>query len=144
MFKLIVDILEFVTVYATCVDMMTTLLPLRYSDIIVHRLLAVAVGADASYPELLDKQKSQALCYNLNYRHRMAQYAGRASVGLHTQVLATPTTWLTTGVCVSRLAHAGTRDTLTHRMAQYAGRASVGLHTQVAHPKLAGAQNIAT
>ena len=28
----------------------------------------------------------QNLCNNLNYRHRMAQYAGRASVGLHTQV----------------------------------------------------------
>lgn len=72
----------------------------------VHRLLAVAIGADASYPELLDKHKSQvssqilsnlfpfkirilsvqAICNNLNFRHRMAQYAGRASVGLHTQV----------------------------------------------------------
>ena len=60
----------------------------RYSDIIVHRLLAVAVQADSSYPELLDKKKTQALCYNLNYRHRMAQYAGRASVSLHTQVSA--------------------------------------------------------
>ena len=59
----------------------------RYSDVIVHRLLAAAVGADASYPELLDKKKTQALCFNLNYRHRMAQYAGRASVSLHTQVL---------------------------------------------------------
>ena len=114
-FKLIVDVLEFVTVYATCVDVIMTLLPLRYSDIIVHRLLAVAVGADASYPELLDKQKSQALCYNLNYRHRMAQYAGRASVGLHTQVLATPTTWLTPGVCVSRLAHAGSTSETSGR-----------------------------
>ena len=52
----------------------------------MHRLLALAVGADISYPELLDKKKSQALCFNLNYRHRMAQYAGRASVSLHTQV----------------------------------------------------------
>ncbi|XP_074649854.1 exosome complex exonuclease RRP44-like [Tubulanus polymorphus] len=58
----------------------------RYSDIIVHRLLAVAIGADASYPELLDKRKTQQICNNLNYRHKMAQYAGRASVGLHTQL----------------------------------------------------------
>ena len=29
----------------------------------------------------------QKICENLNYRHRMAQYAGRASVALHTQVL---------------------------------------------------------
>lgn len=31
----------------------------RYSDIIVHRLLAVCIGADASYPELTDKYKTQ-------------------------------------------------------------------------------------
>ncbi|ELU08883.1 hypothetical protein CAPTEDRAFT_225692 [Capitella teleta] len=58
----------------------------RYSDLMVHRLLAVAASADTSYPELLDKHKSQAICNNLNFRHRMAQYAGRASVGLHTQI----------------------------------------------------------
>lgn len=58
----------------------------RYSDILVHRLLAVCIGADASYPELLDKHKTQAVCNNLNYRHKMAQYAGRASVNLHTHL----------------------------------------------------------
>ncbi|OPL33363.1 exosome rrp44-like complex exonuclease, partial [Mytilus galloprovincialis] len=56
----------------------------RYSDIIVHRLLAVCIGADTSYPDLLEKHKSQLLSNNLNYRHKMAQYAGRASVNLHT------------------------------------------------------------
>jgi exosome complex exonuclease DIS3/RRP44 len=59
----------------------------RYADIIVHRLLAVCVGADSTYPDLLDKKKSHELCHNLNYRHRMAQYAGRASVALHTHVI---------------------------------------------------------
>ncbi|CAH1267033.1 DIS3 [Branchiostoma lanceolatum] len=58
----------------------------RYSDIIVHRLLAVSINADKSFPDLLDKYKSQALCNNLNFRHKMAQYAGRASVELHTQL----------------------------------------------------------
>ncbi|KAK7114496.1 exosome complex exonuclease RRP44-like [Littorina saxatilis] len=58
----------------------------RFSDIIVHRLLAASIGADATYPELLDKQKTQMVCNNLNYRHKMAQYAGRASVNLHTQL----------------------------------------------------------
>ncbi|XP_012223376.1 exosome complex exonuclease RRP44 [Linepithema humile] len=58
----------------------------RYADIIVHRLLAVCIGADATYPELLDKKKSHLLCHNLNYRNRMAQYAGRASVALHTHI----------------------------------------------------------
>ncbi|XP_071951446.1 exosome complex exonuclease RRP44-like isoform X2 [Antedon mediterranea] len=58
----------------------------RYSDLMVHRMLAVCIRADKSYPDLLQKNKIQAICNNLNYRHRMAQYAGRASVGLHTQI----------------------------------------------------------
>lgn len=53
----------------------------------VHRLLAVCIGADATYPDLLDKKKNHALCHNLNYRNRMAQYAGRASVALNTHVI---------------------------------------------------------
>ncbi|XP_018576622.1 exosome complex exonuclease RRP44 [Anoplophora glabripennis] len=58
----------------------------RYADIIVHRLLAVTCGADATYPDLLDKEKSSNLCQNLNYRNRMAQYAGRASVAFNTHI----------------------------------------------------------
>lgn len=58
----------------------------RYADIIVHRLLAACIGADSTYPELLDKKKSALLCNNLNYRNRMAQYAGRASVALNTHI----------------------------------------------------------
>ncbi|XP_017777502.1 PREDICTED: exosome complex exonuclease RRP44 [Nicrophorus vespilloides] len=58
----------------------------RYADIIVHRLLAVAIGADCTYPDLLDKHKSTDLCKNLNYRNRMAQYAGRASVAFNTHL----------------------------------------------------------
>lgn len=52
----------------------------------MHRLLAVAIGADSTYPELTDKHKLADLCKNLNYRHKMAQYAQRASVAFHTQV----------------------------------------------------------
>ncbi|KAF7689461.1 exosome complex exonuclease RRP44 [Silurus meridionalis] len=58
----------------------------RYSDIIVHRLLAVAINADSTYPDLMDKHKQAALCNNLNYRHKMAQYAQRTSVAFHTQL----------------------------------------------------------
>ncbi|XP_066562657.1 exosome complex exonuclease RRP44 [Amia ocellicauda] len=58
----------------------------RYADIIVHRLLAVAIGADSTYPDLMDKLKQAALSNNLNYRHKMAQYAQRASVAFHTQL----------------------------------------------------------
>lgn len=58
----------------------------RYSDIQVHRLLAVVIGAEKAYADLMDKNKTQSLCNNLNFRHRMAQYAGRASVALYTQI----------------------------------------------------------
>lgn len=58
----------------------------RYADIIVHRLLASCIGADSPYSELLDKTKNSHLCNNLNYRNRMAQYAGRASVALNTHL----------------------------------------------------------
>ena len=58
----------------------------RYSDIMVHRLLAASIGADMTFADLLNKQAIQKVCTNLNFRHRMAQYAQRASVGLHTQL----------------------------------------------------------
>jgi exosome complex exonuclease DIS3/RRP44 len=58
----------------------------RYADIMVHRLLAVSIEADHMSPEMLDKGFSHQTCKNLNYRNRMAQYAGRASVALHTHV----------------------------------------------------------
>lgn len=58
----------------------------RYADILVHRLLAACIGADTVHPDLLDKRRMHDLCHNLNYRNRMAQYAGRASVALNTHV----------------------------------------------------------
>ncbi|KRT80779.1 hypothetical protein AMK59_5521 [Oryctes borbonicus] len=58
----------------------------RYADILVHRLLAISCHADATYPDLMDKKKTAELCHNMNYRHRMAQYAGRASVALNTHL----------------------------------------------------------
>ncbi|KAA0201854.1 hypothetical protein HAZT_HAZT003168 [Hyalella azteca] len=51
----------------------------RYADIIVHRLLGVIIDADTTYPELLDVKKQTELAQHINYRHKMAQYAGRAS-----------------------------------------------------------------
>lgn len=58
----------------------------RYADVIVHRLLAACIGADSTYSDLLDKTRNSLLCNNLNYRNRMAQYAGRASVALNTHL----------------------------------------------------------
>lgn len=58
----------------------------RYADVLVHRLLAACIGADSLHPDLLDKKKMNDICQNLNYRNRMAQYAGRGSVALNTHV----------------------------------------------------------
>jgi len=58
----------------------------RYADVIVHRLLAVSIQADATYANLVDKKQTEKIAENINYRHRMAQYAGRASVNLYTHL----------------------------------------------------------
>lgn len=58
----------------------------RYADIMVHRLLAATIGADVTTSTFLDSKYVNKICDNLNYRNRMAQYAGRASVALNTHV----------------------------------------------------------
>ncbi len=54
----------------------------RYADVLVHRLLAVAIGAPgaASVGYAADKSVLSDVCDNLNYRNRMAQQAQRASI----------------------------------------------------------------
>ncbi|XP_063824089.1 exosome complex exonuclease RRP44 [Ostrinia nubilalis] len=59
----------------------------RYADVIVHRLLAACIGEDMTHASLLDTKHADSICDNLNYRHRQAQYAGRASVALNTHIL---------------------------------------------------------
>ena len=56
----------------------------RYADLVVHRLLAFAIGSTHLDTLLLNKNKIQSLCDNINYRHKNAQYASRASNKLHT------------------------------------------------------------
>lgn len=58
----------------------------RYADLVVHRLLAASIRADDAHSEMLDKKKQEEMCRNLNYRHNMAQYAGRASVLMNTHL----------------------------------------------------------
>jgi len=58
----------------------------RYADVIVHRLLAVSIAADSTYAALVDKKSTQKIAENINYRHRNAQYASRASVNLYTHI----------------------------------------------------------
>ncbi|KAL3525159.1 hypothetical protein ACH5RR_013531 [Cinchona calisaya] len=58
----------------------------RYADVIVHRLLAASLGI-YRLPDLLqDKAQLTSVADNLNYRHRNAQMASRASVELHTLI----------------------------------------------------------
>jgi len=57
----------------------------RYADVVVHRLLAAAIGA-APLPESLNKNQVQQICNNINRRGRMAEIAGRDSTRLHTLI----------------------------------------------------------
>jgi exosome complex exonuclease DIS3/RRP44 len=58
----------------------------RYADVLVHRLLAVAIDAPgaASVGLAADKTILSDVCDNLNYRNRMAQQAQRSSIELFT------------------------------------------------------------
>eukprot|EP00249_Psilotum_nudum_P021681 c28202_g1_i1 orf=199-3033(+) len=58
----------------------------RYADVIVHRLLAAALGLCRLPPLFHNKTQLTNLADNLNYRHRNAQMASRASVELHTLI----------------------------------------------------------
>jgi len=52
----------------------------RYADLEVHRQLAAAIEYEALDASLHSKPKLEAVCKNINFRHRNAQLAGRASV----------------------------------------------------------------
>ena len=59
----------------------------RYPDILVHRLLAAAIGVDPPDSSLTDESTVLERCNNCNYRHTNAQRVGRASVELNTVIL---------------------------------------------------------
>ncbi|KAF8473463.1 ribonuclease R [Kalaharituber pfeilii] len=52
----------------------------RYADVVAHRQLAAAIGYEQLDASLHSKGKLEAICKNINVRHRNAQFAGRASV----------------------------------------------------------------
>ena len=52
----------------------------RYADLEAHRQLAAAIEYEPLDASLLSKSKLEAVCKNINVRHRNAQMAGRASV----------------------------------------------------------------
>ncbi len=55
----------------------------RYADVLVHRLLAASIGVQSTLSLPSDREKS---CDNLNYRHRQAQFASRASTEMFTML----------------------------------------------------------
>ncbi|KAH8151254.1 uncharacterized protein LAJ45_04456 [Morchella importuna] len=52
----------------------------RYADVVAHRQLAAAIAYEQLDNSLHSKAKLEAICKNINVRHRNAQFAGRASV----------------------------------------------------------------
>jgi exosome complex exonuclease DIS3/RRP44 len=52
----------------------------RYADLVAHRQLAAAIEYEDVHPSLNSKGKLEAVCQNINVRHRNAQLAGRASI----------------------------------------------------------------
>eukprot|EP01026_Neomeris_dumetosa_P077855 TRINITY_DN84090_c0_g1_i2.p1 TRINITY_DN84090_c0_g1~~TRINITY_DN84090_c0_g1_i2.p1 ORF type:complete len:198 (-),score=21.30 TRINITY_DN84090_c0_g1_i2:150-743(-) len=58
----------------------------RYADVVVHRLLSAALGIKPLPESVRDRVNMQGVVENLNTRHRNAQFAGRASVELHTVI----------------------------------------------------------
>ncbi|KAI3462305.1 hypothetical protein Pfo_018968, partial [Paulownia fortunei] len=58
----------------------------RYADVIVHRLLAASLGI-CRLPDIFqERPRLTSIADNLNYRHKNAQMASRASVELHTLI----------------------------------------------------------
>lgn len=52
----------------------------RYADLVVHRQLAAAIEYEQPDSSIHSRARLEAICKNINVRHRNAQLAGRASV----------------------------------------------------------------
>ncbi|KYK55446.1 hypothetical protein DCS_07409 [Drechmeria coniospora] len=55
----------------------------RYADLLAHRQLAAAIGYEAIHPSVRSRGRLEAVCKNINVRHRNAQMAGRASIAYY-------------------------------------------------------------
>lgn len=55
----------------------------RYADLCAHRQLASAIGYEAIHPTVRSRGRLEAVCKNINVRHRNAQLAGRASIAYY-------------------------------------------------------------
>ncbi|KAK3498182.1 mitotic control protein dis3 [Neurospora crassa] len=55
----------------------------RYADLVAHRQLAAAIEYEAVHPAVRSRGRLEAVCKNINVRHRNAQLAGRASIAYY-------------------------------------------------------------
>ncbi|PHH87532.1 hypothetical protein CDD83_8735 [Cordyceps sp. RAO-2017] len=55
----------------------------RYADLLAHRQLAAAIGYEAVHASVRSRGRLEAVCRNINARHRNAQMAGRASIAYY-------------------------------------------------------------
>ncbi|AEO54131.1 hypothetical protein MYCTH_2296319 [Thermothelomyces thermophilus ATCC 42464] len=55
----------------------------RYADLVAHRQLAAAIGYEPVHPAVRSRGRLEAVCKNINVRHRNAQLAGRASIAYY-------------------------------------------------------------
>ena len=76
----------FLRSHVTCVLTASPAVDSRYADVVVHRLLAASLNLAPLPAKSRDRTSLHSLADNLNTRHRNAQFAGRASVELHTLI----------------------------------------------------------
>lgn len=55
----------------------------RYADLMAHRQLAAAIEYEPVAPSVRSRGRLEAVCRNINVRHRNAQLAGRASIAYY-------------------------------------------------------------
>ncbi|KAK5652548.1 hypothetical protein OQA88_10309 [Cercophora sp. LCS_1] len=55
----------------------------RYADLVAHRQLAAAIEYEAVHPSIRSRGRLEAVCKNINVRHKNAQDAGRASIAYY-------------------------------------------------------------
>lgn len=55
----------------------------RYADLVAHRQLAAAIEYEPVAPSVRSRGRLEAVCKNINVRHRNAQLAGRASIAYY-------------------------------------------------------------
>eukprot|EP00927_Polykrikos_kofoidii_P079100 TRINITY_DN75896_c0_g1_i1.p1 TRINITY_DN75896_c0_g1~~TRINITY_DN75896_c0_g1_i1.p1 ORF type:complete len:1011 (+),score=195.61 TRINITY_DN75896_c0_g1_i1:76-3108(+) len=79
----------------------------RYADVLVHRLLMAALGIMPLPEALQSKPVISEQCDKINVKHKMAQFAGRASGDLHTYLFFKAKGAQETEAVISRIRRTG-------------------------------------